>query len=165
MRGQFCRINVPFQPLINAPSCITALYAKNIQAIKELCSLSISHAPGTLIPVAVTSNLWIIPSNPETLRSAIWIICPHKVTSTVPLQQPFNILSLYPACSATSRYFHLPPHYKDHTIMINVSLDTANINAITISTLDFRIWQHFSIIGPHPICRNWQMYLKLRFHS
>ena len=30
---------------------------------------------------------------------------------------------------------------------MNISLDTANINAINISTLDFRIWQHIS--------RNW----------
>ena len=32
-------------------------------------------------------------------------------------------------------------------MMMNISLDTANINTINISTLDFRIWQHFS--------RNW----------
>ena len=31
--------------------------------------------------------------------------------------------------------------------MMIISLDTANINAINISTLDFRIWQHFN--------RNW----------
>ena len=29
-------------------------------------------------------------------------------------------------------------------MVINVSLDTANINTINISTLDLRIWQHFS---------------------
>ena len=28
--------------------------------------------------------------------------------------------------------------------MMNVSLDTANINAVNISTLDIRIWQYFS---------------------
>ena len=28
----------------------------------------------------------------------------------------------------------------DHTIMMNVSLDITNINAINIATLDFRIW-------------------------
>ena len=28
--------------------------------------------------------------------------------------------------------------------MMNVSLDTANINAGNISTLDFKIWQHFN---------------------
>ena len=49
-----------------------------------------------------------------------------------------------PACSATFRYFHLPPCYKDHTIMMNVFLGTANINAINISILDFQIWQHFN---------------------
>ena len=32
-------------------------------------------------------------------------------------------------------------------MVMSVSLDTANINAINISTVDFRIWQHFS--------RNW----------
>ena len=26
---QFCRINAPFQPLTNPPSCITALCSKN----------------------------------------------------------------------------------------------------------------------------------------
>ena len=29
-------------------------------------------------------------------------------------------------------------------MVMNASLDTANINAINISTLDFRIWEHFS---------------------
>ena len=37
---QFCKINAPFQSLMNASSCITALYAKNNQAIGEQCSLS-----------------------------------------------------------------------------------------------------------------------------
>ena len=32
-------------------------------------------------------------------------------------------------------------------MIINVSLDTANINTINISSLDFRIWQHVS--RPH----------------
>ena len=83
-------------------------------------------------------------SNSETLGSTITIICPDKATSTVPLQQPFHILRLFPACSGTSRYFHLPLHYEDHTIVMNVSLDTANINAVNISSLDFRIWHDFN---------------------
>ena len=95
------------------------------------------------LPVAVTSNLWIIPSNHETLGSTKTAICPDEATSTVPLHQPFHILRLSPPCSPTSRYFHLPLHYEDHTIMMNVSLDTSNINAINISTVEFRIWQHF----------------------
>ena len=106
--------------------------------------MAISHAPHTFIPVAVTSNLWIITSNPKTLRSAIIIIYPDKATITVPLQQPFHKLRLSPACRATSRHFHLAPHYEDHTTMMNVSLHVTNINTIDISTLDCRIWQHFS---------------------
>ena len=69
---------------------------------------------------------------------------PRQGTSTKPLQQPFLILRLSPACSATSRYFHLPPSYKPHFMVMNASLDISNINSINISTLDFRIWQHFS---------------------
>ena len=107
-KGQFCRINAPFQPLTNPPSCITALYAKNDQAMGEQCSLLISYVPHTFMPVAVTSNLWIIPSNSQMLGPAITIICPDKATSTVPFQQPFHILRLSPAWSVTSRYFHLP---------------------------------------------------------
>ena len=92
--GQFCRINAPFQPLTNPPSCITALYAKNDQAIEEQCSLLVSNVPHTFITVAVTSNLWVIPSNPETLGSTILIIYPDNNTSIVPFQQPIHILRL-----------------------------------------------------------------------
>ena len=107
--------------------------------------------PHTFIPVAVTSNLWILPSNPQTLEMPIMITFPYKATSTVSHQQPFHILRLSPACSAISRYFHLSPHYEDHTIRMNVSLDTVNINAINILTLDFRIWQNFNSYWTHPL--------------
>ena len=68
-------------------------------------------------------------------------------SSMIPLQQPFHIFRLSPIWSTTSRYLNLPSHYEDHSMVMNVYLDTAYINAINISTLDFRIWQHFS--------RNW----------
>ena len=75
------------------------------------------------------------------------IICPDKATSMVHLQQPFHILRSSPACSATSNYFHLPLCYEDHSMVMNVSLDPANITTINILTVEFRIWQHF--------IRNW----------
>ena len=100
--------------------------------------------PCTFIPVAVTPNPWIIPSNPKTLGSAIMIICPDKVTWTVPLQHTIHVLKLSPACSFASRYFQLTPCYGDHTIMINVSLDAASNKTIYISTWTFEMWQHFN---------------------
>ena len=92
--GQFYRINAPFQSPTNLPSCVTALYTKKDQAIKRQCSLIISHMPHTYVPIAVTSNLWIIPLNPQTWGLTMTIIYPDKTTSTVPLQQPFHILRL-----------------------------------------------------------------------
>ena len=135
-----CTISAPHEPTI----MYNSLHAKNSQTIEEQCSVSISHAPHTFIPFVVTSNLWIIASNPDTLGSMTMIICPDKATSTVPIQQPFHILRLSPTCSVTSRYFYLPLHYADHTIMMNGFLDTVNINAINISTPYFRIWQNFN---------------------
>ena len=131
---QFCRIKVPFQPLANQPLCITASYIKNKQAIGVQCSLSIFHAAHTFVCVVVTSLFWIIASKSKTLGSTIKINCPDKATSTVPLKQSFHILRLSPACSTPSRYFHLPTHYKDYRMIINGSLDTANVHAIYIST-------------------------------
>ena len=137
-------VDAPFQLLTNPPPCITALYAKNDQAIGEQCSQSISLVPHTFIPIAITSNLWIISSNPKVLGSTIRIIYPDKATSTVPLWQPFCILMLFPAFRAASRYFHLLPHYEGHTMIMNVSLDTTNINVINFSVPDFKMWQHFN---------------------
>ena len=97
---QFCRKNAPFQPLTNLPSCVTALYN---QAIKEQCSLVIFHMPCTFVPIVVASNLWIISSTPQTLGSTMTIICSDKANRTIPLQQPFHILRLSPACSTRSR--------------------------------------------------------------
>ena len=74
------------------------------------------------------------------------LIWPDKATIIV-LQKPFHTLRLSPACCAASNYFHLSPCYGDHSMVMNVILDTANINAFNISTLDFSTWQHFS--------RNW----------
>ena len=38
--------------------------------------------------------------------------------------------------------FHLPPHYENSALEVNISLDMANLNMINISPLDFHIWQH-----------------------
>ena len=138
-----CTIPTSCKPVIMCYSPI----CQNNQVIKEQCSLVISHMPCTYVPIAVTSYLWIIPSNLQTQGSTMTIIYPDKTTSTVLLLPPFHISRLSPACSATSNYFHLLPHYEDHFMVMNVSLDTTNINAINISTLDFRMWQYFN--------RNW----------
>ena len=46
------------------------------------------------------------------------------------------------ACSATSANFYLPPRYETPVLNVNVSLDWANIRAINITALHFRVWQH-----------------------
>ena len=47
-----------------------------------------------------------------------------------------------PACSARSTNFHLPPHYENSALEVNISLYMANLNTINILSLDFHIWQH-----------------------
>ena len=38
--------------------------------------------------------------------------------------------------------FHLPPHYGDSGLKVNISLDMANLNMVNISSVYFHIWQH-----------------------
>ena len=121
-----------------------ALYTKNDQEIEAQHSLSVLYTPPTFPTLLVISNLWIIISTLTSQGSTVAKICPGKATSSSLLQQPFHILQLPPACSATKRYFHLPPHSKDHAMAIHTSLYEANLNAINVSTPDFHIWQHFS---------------------
>ena len=72
----------------------------------------------------------------------ITIICPNQGPKSIKVQKPIHVLCLPPAYSATSQQFHLPPHYENHQITINVSLNTANLNTMNISSLGFWVWQH-----------------------
>ena len=69
-------------------------------------------------------------------------ICPNEGPRFIKTQTPIHILQLPPACSTTSQHFHLPPCYETHELAINISLNTANLNMIYISSPVFRIWQH-----------------------
>ena len=81
--GQFCKIHAPFQALTNSPSCIAALYAKNDQEIHVQCSKSIFHTLLAFPPIVITSNLWIFILTPTMQESAITIVCPDKVKSSI----------------------------------------------------------------------------------
>ena len=124
-----------------------SLHAKNSKDIEARCLLSVFHIPLSFPPIVITSNVWIFISTPTTQGSAITMLCPDKATISSPLQQPLHILKLPPACSATSRHFHLPLQYEDHVMTINVSLDRANLNSFNISAPDVHIWQHISTNG------------------
>ena len=66
---QFCRINAPLQTPTNPSSCVTALYTKNDKAIKEQCSLVISHMPHTYIHTyCCYFNSLVHPLKPPDLR-------------------------------------------------------------------------------------------------
>ena len=94
--------------LANMQSCMYSPICQKQLGSKGTVFLAISHMPHAFVVIAVTSKLWIIPSNFQTLGLTMIIICSDKATSTVSLQQPFHILRLSSACSATSRYLHLP---------------------------------------------------------
>ena len=46
------------------------------------------------------------------------------------------------ACSVTSAHFYLPPRYETPVLNVNISLDMANLQAVNITALHFRVWQH-----------------------
>ena len=140
--GQFCSIYTPFQPLANPPSRITALYFKNTTSIAARCSQQVRKAHTTSIPTLIAPNVWLITLASYTVRIGMILVCPEGPTKLITLWKPIHILWLPPACSTTSPYFYLPPHYAPTTATINISLDIVNLNIINISALDFHMWQH-----------------------
>ena len=127
MDGQFCKIDVLLQPPANPPSCITAICAKNKARIELQCSLQIRNTCGATIPTPITSNLWILTLTTELDPAGVTLICPDQAPKSVSVQKPLHVICLPSACSATSQHFHLLPHYKNHQMMINISLNITNL--------------------------------------
>ena len=163
----FCNIDALFHSLTNSLTFIMALCTKNDQEREVQCPLSILHTPPSFPPIVIisVSNLWIFISTHTTQGSAIAMICPDKVTSLSLLQQPFHILRLPPACSAKSRYFHLPTPYEDHMKTICISLNKENLNAIMYLTPTFAFGNTLATAGPQLTYGDWQMYLKFLVHN
>ena len=106
---QFCNVITPFQPLVNPPSCITAIYNKNACSILTRCSLQIRKTQVVSIPSQLTPNVWILTALPPATTTAITLICPGETSKFIIIQKLIHILQLPPACSATTPNFHLPP--------------------------------------------------------
>ena len=140
--GQFCHISTPFQPLANPPTCIAALYAKSTANIESKCSLQLHKASTTPLPTQIMPDVWILTTPTSAPTDTISLICPEKPMETIPIRQPLHVLKLPMACSATSANFYLPPRYETPILNVNVSLNMANLWAINITALHFRIWQH-----------------------
>ena len=132
--GQFCNINALLQLLANPQSCITALYVKNAASITTRCSLQIRKAQNISIPLSINPNEWILSSAPSTVTTTITLICSGEITKFITVQKPIHVLQLPPACSTTSSHFHLPPQYEPPTLAVNISLDTANLNMLNMSS-------------------------------
>ena len=139
--GQSCNVITPFQPLANLSSCITALYTKNTCSISARCSLQIRKTQDVSIPSQLAQSIWILTTPSSATTTTIKLICPGETSKFVTIQKPIHILQLPLACSATMPNFHLPPHYQNSALEVNISLDMANLNMINMSSLDFHIWQ------------------------
>ena len=93
-------------------------------------------------PTSIVPNVWRLTSAPTAVSTGITLICLEEAPRFIKIQTPIHILCLPPACSATSEHFHLPPHCETHQLTIYISLNTANLNMMNISSPDFIIWQH-----------------------
>ena len=91
------------------------------------------------IPSQLTPTIWILTIPPSATTTAITLICPGETSKFITIQKPIQILQLPPAWSATTPNFHLPPHYENSALEVNISLDMANLNMINISSVDFCI--------------------------
>ena len=135
-------ISTPFQPLANPPTCIAALYAKSKASITSKCSLQLCKTTTTALPTQITPDVWIITTPATAPTDTISLICPEKPMETIAIWQPLHVLKLPTVCSATSAHFFLPPRYETPILNTNISLDMANLQAVNLTALHFRVWQH-----------------------
>ena len=144
--GQFCILNTPLLPPVNPPTCLSSLYAKDRNSIQKRCSLQVKKANSVSIPTSIVPNVWITTSSPSVALAGITLICPGDASRVIMPLISVHLLRWKPACSTTSQHFHLPPRYESHDVSINNYMNTAHVNVINISALEFRIWQH---LEPH----------------
>ena len=90
----------------------------------------------------LTTYVWILTTAPSAVNNKITLICPGETTQFIEVRKPIHILCLPTAYSATSPTFHLPQHYENTPLEVNISLDIANLNMVNISSVNFHIWQH-----------------------
>ena len=140
--GQFCSITTPFQPLANPPTCIAALYAKSKVGITSNCSLQICKATTTNLLTQIAPDVWIFTTPATAPINTMTLICPEKPMETVPFQQPIHILKLSYGLQCHLIKFYLPPRYGTPTLDVNISLNMANLQMLSISAQNFCIWQH-----------------------
>ena len=140
--SQFCSITTSFQPLVNPPSCIAALYTKSTVDITSKCSLQIWKASGINLPTQITPDVLFLTTPLPALVNTMTLICPKKAIETIMIQTPVHKLKLPMACSTTSSNFYLPPGYETPNLDVNVSINMANLHMINILAQDFHIWQH-----------------------
>ena len=155
---QYCSLNPLLLPHAIPPTYVSALYAKDKASMQKRCSLQIRKASSISIPTSTAPNVWIITSPTAAVPSGITLICPGEAPRSVIPQTPIHVLWVQPACSTTSQHFHLPPHYESHDITVNISLNTANLNVINISALEFRIWHHLEDYWNGTLLHTWSIY-------
>ena len=139
---QFCSINTPLQPLANQPLCIAAIYTKDKARIGKRCSLQIKNMNSAPISRLIALNVWLLTSAPKLVLTGITLICPDEAPRFIKTQTPIHILCLLLTCSTPSQHFHLPPHYDNHQLIINIFLNTAKLSVMNVPSPEFRIWYH-----------------------
>ena len=108
-------------------------------SIESKCSLQLHKATTTPLPTQITPDVWILATPTSAPMDTISLICPEKPLETIPIRQPLHVLKLPTACSATSANFYLPPRYELPVLNVNISLNMANLQAINITALHFRM--------------------------
>ena len=94
------------------------------------------------IPSSITPSVWNLTTAPTAVSTGITLIYPGETPRFIKTQTPVHTLQLPAACSTTSQHFYIPPCYETHMFTINISLNTANLDVVHVSSPEFRIWQH-----------------------
>ncbi|KAK6174070.1 hypothetical protein SNE40_017415 [Patella caerulea] len=112
----FCTFHKPAMSTNSSPSCMSALFLKDVQNIVKLCHTAITLLPPYPISKFLTNGNWYV-FTPFNMNMDV--ICLAPVPASIPklisLVKGENIVTLPPRCSATSKYFSLLYYIRKET--------------------------------------------------
>ena len=112
--GQFCTIPTLFQPFVNQPSCITALYVKNTASISAICSLQIRKSSDVSMPSQLAPNVWILKTTSSAAAATITLICQGETTHFIEVKDQSTYYIYLQFIMLHHQIFNYPHIMKDH---------------------------------------------------
>ena len=134
--SHYCSFASPLYLANHHESCITAMYRKSNNEIKQFCQVQFSKHV-TSKAVYLGKGLWtILVIKPENLK----ITCLDKPNKLFKINGPIKLIQLEKSCIGYADTFILPAYFESHSQMENNMGPNIELINTSLNTSQFKIW-------------------------